>query len=392
MSQSPITHYRALADQGAITKDPAQELAAEKLETLFHRIESAMAAPAQKRGGLRGLLGLGGSRGGKKSETDTRTDYTGLYMYGGVGRGKSMLMDLFFDAVSLSNKRRVHFHAFMLEVHGEFHRWRGMSVKERAAEWGSSFAKGDDPIPPLAARVAQQAQLLCFDEFQVTDVADAMILSRLFTALFDNGVWIVATSNRAPSELYLGGLNRPLFEPFIDLVYERLDVLHLDSPRDYRLDRLMGHPVYFHPLGEGADVEMDAVWNRLTDEARGEAQTLDVGGRSLFVPKSAHGVARLSFEELCARPLGAADYLALADNFETVMIDHIPAMTPARRNEAKRFVTLIDALYENHVRLVCSADASATALYPEGDGAFEFERTVSRLLEMQSEDYLIAKD
>ena len=387
MTDGPIARYRALTEGGVITKDPAQELAAEKLEALHHRL---LETPARESAsGLRGLFSR--NRKDPKSETETRTDYQGLYLYGGVGRGKSMLMDLFFDGAPVAHKRRVHFHAFMLEVHAEVHRWRKMDKKARAGEWGASFAREDDPIPPVASRIADQAHLLCFDEFQVSDVADAMILSRLFTVLFARGVWVVATSNRAPHELYQGGLNRPLFEPFIDLVGERLDVLHLDSATDYRLNRLKGHPVYHAPWGAGATRALNQSFKDLTDAEGGAPSVLTVQGRTLPVPDQARGVARFSFEDLCARPLGAADHLAIAEAFHTVLIDDIPALSPAKRNEAKRFVTLIDALYENKVRLICSAEVEATQLYPAGDGAFEFERTVSRLLEMQSDAYLSAR-
>ena len=387
MGEGPIARYRALAEGGVITKDPAQELAAEKLETLHHRLAEEPRRTAAP-GGLRGLFSRVRAT---PPETETRTDYQGLYLYGGVGRGKSMLMDLFFDGAPVDQKRRVHFHAFMLEVHGQVHRWRQMDKRARAKEWGAGFARDDDPIPPVASRIADGAHLLCFDEFQVTDVADAMILSRLFTLLFEAGVWVVATSNRAPSALYQGGLNRPLFEPFIDLVYHKLDVLHLDSPTDYRLDRLMGHPVYHAPWGAAATRALNQSFTDLTDAEGGEPCTLTVQGRTLPVPEQARGVARFGFEDLCAKPLGAADYLAIAEAFHTVLIDDIPALSPAKRNEAKRFVTLIDALYENKVRLICSAEVGANELYPAGDGAFEFERTVSRLLEMQSQDYLAAR-
>jgi len=384
MTEGPIARYRALSEGGVITKDPAQELAAEKLEGLHHRLTDSPARETAS--GLRGLFSR--NRKDAKSETETRTDYQGLYLYGGVGRGKSMLMDLFFDGAPIAQKRRVHFHAFMLEVHAEVHRWRKMDKKARAKEWGASFAKADDPIGPVASRIADQAHLLCFDEFQVSDVADAMILSRLFTVLFERGVWVVATSNRAPSELYQGGLNRPLFEPFIELVGQKLDVLHLDSATDYRLNRIKGHPVYHAPWGGAATQALTQSFKDLTDAEGGAPMVLTVQGRSLQVPEQARGVARFSFEDLCAKPLGAADYLAIAETFHTVLIDDIPALSPAKRNEAKRFVTLIDALYENKVRLICSAEVAAVELYPAGDGAFEFERTVSRLLEMQSDAYL----
>lgn len=383
---TPIEAYRALAKDGTLKADPAQELAAEALTVLHGRLRTVRRPSRESAGGLRGLF----SRAGRKSETDTRTDYQGLYLYGGVGRGKSMLMDMFFDGAPIAPKRRIHFHEFMIEVHGHIHRWRQMDKAARAAEFGKAYAKDDDPIPPVADLMARQAQLLCFDEFQVTDVADAMILSRLFTEMFGHGVWVVATSNRAPDDLYQGGINRPLFVPFIDLIYARLDVLHLESPNDYRLDRLMGSPVYVSPLGPDATHQLDALWLALTGQTGGTARTLDVQGRTLTAHTTANGAARFTFEELCAHPLGAADYLAIANAFHTVMLDDVPALSPAKRNEAKRFVTLIDALYEKHVKLICAADAPANDLYPAGDGAFEFERTASRLMEMQSAEYLAA--
>lgn len=381
---TPIETYRALAQEGTLKADPAQELAAEALTLLHNRLRTVRRPGRESAGRLRGLF----SRKGGGTETETRTDYQGLYMFGGVGRGKSMLMDLFFEGAPITPKRRIHFHEFMIEVHAHLHRWRGQSKSERAAEWGKAFAKADDPIPPVAKLMADKAQLLCFDEFQVTDVADAMILSRLFTHMFGHGVWVVATSNRAPRDLYLGGLNRPLFEPFIALIYERLDVLHLESPNDYRLERLQGAPVYLSPLNGETAQALDNLWLDLTGQATGEPRTLEMQGRTLLAERTHNGVARFGFAELCARPLGAADYLAIAEAFHTVVLDDIPALSPAKRNEAKRFVTLIDALYEKRVKLICTADAPVENLYPKGDGAFEFERTVSRLMEMQSADYL----
>lgn len=381
---TPIETYRALAQEGTLKADLAQELAAEALTLLHNRLRTVRRPSRESATRLRGLF----SRRSSGSDTETRTDYQGLYMFGGVGRGKSMLMDLFFDGAPIAPKRRIHFHEFMIEVHGHIHRWRGQSKTDRAAEWGKAFARQDDPIPPVAKLMADKAQLLCFDEFQVTDVADAMILSRLFTHMFERGVWVVATSNRAPIDLYQGGLNRPLFEPFIELIGERLDVLHLESPNDYRLERLMGAPVYLSPLSAETDAALQGLWLDLAGQTQGEPRTLDVQGRTLLAPHTHNGVARFSFAELCARPLGAADYLAIAGAFHTIVLANIPALSPEKRNEAKRFVTLIDALYEKRVKLICSADAPVISLYPQGDGAFEFERTVSRLMEMQSAAYL----
>jgi len=376
--EGPLAAYRALVSSGDIESDPRQELAVEKLQLLHHRLNSYRIGKPRLR-----LFG--------KPEPTPE----GIYIYGGVGRGKSMLMDMFFDVAPTTPKRRIHFHEFMIETHAAIHEWRQMNDRERATRFsalGLRLPKGspDDPILPVARMIASRATLLCFDEFQVTDVTDAMILGRLFGALFEEGVIMVVTSNRAPDDLYKGGLNRQLFVPFIDLLKSTLDILHLDGARDYRLERLQGLDVFHVPLSQESKSEMDAAWLRLTHVKNGDQHTLDVQGRTLMVPEAAMGVARMTFVDLCDRPLGAADYLALARNFHTVMIDGIPRMNKEHRNQAKRFVTLIDALYENKVKLICSADSPPTELYQSGDGAFEFERTVSRLIEMQSEEYLAA--
>jgi cell division protein ZapE len=309
----------------------------------------------------------------------------GLYLYGGVGRGKSMLMDLFYEGAPVPKKRRAHFHEFMLDVHARIHNWRQMTPDERKAKGGH-----DDPIPPLATDLANDAWLLCFDEFQVTDVADAMILSRLFTALFDAGVVVVSTSNRRPDTLYEHGINRHFFLPFLDLVDEKMDVLHLDSPTDYRLARLMGAPVYYHPLSSDSVDLMEQAWLRLTDGAVEKSQTLYPQAREFIIARVANDVPRFTFDELCNQPLGSADYLEIAYHFHTVLIDDIPQMSGDQRNEAKRFVTLIDAFYENGVKLICSAQVEPNALYVSGTGSFEFGRTASRLMEIQSDAYLKA--
>jgi cell division protein ZapE len=306
----------------------------------------------------------------------------GVYMWGGVGRGKSMLMDLAFEAIRVEPKRRVHFHEFMLEVHERLR-------TERAKERG-------DPIPPVAAAIAAEARLLAFDEMVINNSADAMILSRLFSQLLEGGVTVVTTSNRAPSDLYKDGLNRELFLPFIDLIEAKLDVVPLNGPTDYRLERLGGMPTWYLPNGPEATRALSDAFFRLTDyaaEDRAHVPSDDIavqGGRMLHVPKSLKGVAVFSFRRLCGEARGAPDYLAIARRYHTVIIVGIPRLGPENRNEAARFVTLIDALYEHKVKLLAAADAPPSQLYQAGDGAFEFERTASRLTEMQSEDYLSA--
>jgi len=346
--------YREALAGGELKPDAAQERAARKLTALAQLLE-------KKRGF---------SLFGRKAEAPK-----GLYIWGDVGRGKTLLMDFFFEEAQVEKKRRAHFNSFMVDVHARIH-----AERQRA---GSS-----DPIPVVAKALAEDARLLCFDEFQVTDVADAMILGRLFDRLFADGVTIVATSNTPPDRLYEGGLNRQLFLPFIEEIKQRLEVVELNGPVDYRLQRLSGVKVYMTPLGAGADAAMDEAWRRLTDTIKGKPMSLTVLGRQLPVPQAARGVARFSFDELCDRPLAAADYLEIAQTFHTVLIDHIPAMTDNMHNVARRFTLLIDTLYDEGVKLICSAAAPPGQLYPEGIASEAFNRTVSRLAEMQSEDYL----
>ncbi len=350
-----LAAYRRAVAGHALKPDAAQEAAAEKLSALTRALKHYKP---------------GFSLFARKSAPPR-----GLYIWGDVGRGKSMLMDLFFEAAPVNPKRRVHFNAFMLEVHTRIHAER---------------ARGDagDPIPVVGRALAAQARLLCFDEFQVGDIADAMILGRLFDQLFAGGTVIVATSNTPPDRLYEGGLNRQLFLPFIAELKQRLEVVELNGPTDYRLQRLSGLPVYLTPLGPGADAAMDAAWRRLTDSAHGKPQTLIVMGRKLVVPQAGRGVARFSFHDLCEKPLAGPDYLAIAQEFHTVLVDRVPVMGEDKRNEARRFMLLIDTLYDEGVKLLCSAAAKPEGLYPAGDGAEAFRRTVSRLAEMQSEDYL----
>ncbi|MGE3142802.1 MAG: cell division protein ZapE [Hyphomonadaceae bacterium] len=352
---SPLAAYQARLDAGAIAHDPAQARVARLLEER---------AAALARWRPHAWLGRG-------------TAPRGLYLWGPVGRGKSMLMDLFFEAAPVKKKQRRHFHEFMLAQH-DFMR----ATRAR----GES---GQDQLIALAAKaVAEEAHLLCFDEFAVTDIADAMILGRLFERLFAAGVVIVATSNRAPDDLYKNGLNRQLFLPFIALLKEKMEVIALEAARDYRLERLMAAPVYYAPLGPAADAALSEAWTRLTFGAAPHPVTLDVHGRALLVTRQAAGVARMSFAELCERPLGAADYIELAERFHTLVLERIPKLTPERREEAARFRILIDTLYEAKTKLVASAEAEPAKLYPAGEQSFEFERTVSRLMEMRSADYL----
>jgi cell division protein ZapE len=361
----PLPLYRTRRKAGHLQPDPAQELAAEKLQSLHNALRNY--EPAAGSAGWRERLGLG------RRKVDPPQ---GLYIFGGVGRGKSMLMDLFFLAAPVPKKQRVHFHAFMLEVHDSLHRRRQ-----------SGEADGD-PIPPLAQEIADSAWLLCFDEFHVSNIADAMLLGRLFEALFHLGVVVVATSNVAPGDLYAGGLQRDRFLPFIELLKLRMDVLELDGVTDYRLKRLKDLSVYHHPLGGRATAALDEAFERMTDGATATAATMIVQGRRLSLPRTANGVARMSYAELCEQPLGAADYLEIARHFHTIIIDDVPKMSADQRNEARRFMILIDALYEHKVNLLMSAAASPERLYEAGDGAQDFKRTASRLIEMQSIDYL----
>lgn len=360
-----IARYEALLASGELRPDPEQEATAYRLEKLQRELESQKTK-----------TGLIGKLFAQKSASPR-----GLYIWGGVGRGKSMLMDLFHDTLNITRKKRIHFHAFMIEVHS-------LLREERKKEVG-------DPILPVAAKLAQDIRCLAFDEMVVNNSADAMIMSRLFTSLIrDHDVTIVTTSNRAPRDLYKDGLNREHFMPFIALIEQELDVLTLNGPVDYRLERLGGLATWHTPLGETATDQVREAFYRLTDYASEDIEhvpsaELDVGGgRMLHVPRSLKGVAVFSFKRLCEEARGASDYLAIAHAYHTVIVVGIPRLGPENRNEAARFVTLIDALYENKVKLLATADAIPEELYEAGDGRFEFDRTISRLIEMQSEDYL----
>jgi cell division protein ZapE len=310
----------------------------------------------------------------------------GAYLIGPVGRGKSMLMDLFFAQAPVARKRRVHFHVFMGEVHRLIDAWRRGDVAARKARFGQ--AKGDDPIPPVADVVAGEARLLCFDEFQVTDIADAMILGRLFEALFARGVTLVATSNRMPDELYKNGINRQLFLPFVELLKSRVEVVVVAGQHDYRLDRLRAAGSWFSPADPDNERSFQALWRDMLNGDEETGETLEVLGRKIHLPHAAGGMLRASFASLCSVALGPNDYVAIAERFHTVFLESVPKLTSNRREEARRFVILVDALYEARTRTVMLAEAEPTLLYPEGDGAFEFERTASRLQEMRSADWL----
>lgn len=356
-----LTAYNSRVSAGTLAPDPAQAECAARLDQLSTRL-------IERERRRKSLFGRFGSTGG---------EVRGLYVHGGVGRGKTMLMDMFFEATALRKKRRVHFHAFMADVH------------DRIGEARKST--GSDPIPLVGAQLASETALLCFDELFVRDIADAMVLGRLFRGLFEAGTIVVATSNARPDELYKDGLNRQLFLPFIDEIEDRMDVVELVSARDFRLAKLSGQRLYYAPDDDAGKAALDSHWMRITGEATGRPGKLIVKGRTVVVPQASMGAARFSFPDLCEAALGPLDYLAIAKEFHTVMIDHIPVLGPARRNEARRFITLIDALYDNHVCLIASAEAQPGDLYPAGEGADHFQRTASRLMEMRSEAFLEAR-
>ena len=362
-------HYQSLVSSGAIEADAAQARAAEAFAGLEQRL--ANYKPVRKQSLL-----------GRLFKDKDQPPPRGLYVHGDVGRGKTMLMDLFFQQSPVAHKRRAHFHEFMAEVH------------ERIYGFRQNIARGEmadaDVIALTAASIFDQAWLLCFDEFHVTDIADAMILGRLFSKLFELGTVVVATSNVAPEDLYKGGLNRALFLPFIKQISDHMDVLRLDARTDFRLEKLAGVKMWLVPADRDADTALGKAWGKMTGNAACKPRDISIKGRILHVPCSAHGVARFSFPDICEKPLAASDYLRLAHDYHTILIDRIPVMDYAERNAAKRFISLIDTLYDNAVKLMASAEADPVSLYLASDGneANEFKRTSSRLIEMSSESYL----
>jgi len=371
MPLSVSARYAALVAHGEIRHDSMQEALAQRLDRLAARLASHRLARKSS------ALGWMFADHEKKSEP-----IKGLYIHGDVGRGKTMLMDLFFEACPAKRKRRAHFHEFMADVHQRIYAYR--------SKLKSGEAANGDPITHTADELTQQAWVLCFDEFHVTDIADAMILGRLFTRLFEQGVVVVATSNVDPDELYKDGLNRSLFLPFIALLRQHMDVVALDAGADFRLEKLVGVKIWHVPADAAADTAMDAAWRQIALGHEGAELDLVVQGHKLGIPRAAMGAARFTFEALCEQALGAVDYLRIAREFHTILLDHVPVMDYDQRNAAKRFIALVDTLYDNAVKLIASAAAEPSALYvaTEGFEAQEFKRTASRLIEMGSQAYL----
>lgn len=372
MTDNPLSRYQRLLDNCEIRPDLMQRAMALQLQRVFDIVTAPdyFAAATANSSLFSGLF----SRRKKPEATHARV--YGMYIWGDVGRGKSMLMDIFYHALPTPKKKRLHFLQFMLDVHGRIHKHR------------TEGRKGD-PILEVANDIAGEIDILCFDEFQVSDITDAMILSRLFTTLFNAGMVVIFTSNRPPEALYLGGLQREKFIPFIDLLRERVEIHELASKQDYRLGRMNAiKETYLTPLNAQTDAALDDAFRSLSHQAPSTTIDIPVAGRTLHVTATSGDIACFTFEELCARPLGALDYMAITALFKTIFIRNIPRLTPDNRNEAKRFVTLVDVLYEAHATLICTAAAIPQELYVSGDGSFEFQRTASRLMQMQSEDWL----
>ncbi len=369
-SAGPLAAYRARLASGALSTDPAQAVAAERLQDLWTKLRGYDPPLTPERNGFFSRVLR------RRAVDEAPTGPSGLYLVGEVGRGKSMLMDLFFAEALVERKRRMHFHAFMQDAHAKVFAWK------------QANPGGADPIPPLAEDIARSAALLCFDEFQVNDIADAMILGRLFAALFERSVVVVATSNTTPDDLFRGRPGRDAFLPFIGLIKQHLDVLVLDGGRDFRRDRLRGLPTWHVPADRRADAALDRAFANLANDATPKAERLTVHGRTLRIPLAAGDVARFDFAALCGQPLGPGDYLAVATHYQALVLDGIPRLGPDNYDQARRFITLVDALYEHRVKLVASADAAPDQLYERGEGAKAFERTASRLEEMQGEAWL----
>ncbi len=367
----PLPAYHAMLATGELAPDPSQEAAIQRLQALWTRLRGYDPQPRPPAPSGGGLLG----RFIRRKPVEQAERPKGLYMVGEVGRGKSMLMDLFFGTAQVERKQRIHFHRFIQNAHARVHAWKRANPS------------GTDPIPPLADVIAAEAALLCFDEFQVNDIADAIILGRLFEALFERGVVVVATSNVAPDDLFKGQPGRDAFLPFIDILKRNIDVLIMHAGRDYRRERLRGMRTWHVPADRRADAALDEAFALLTNNAPPAPVTLTVMGRAFVVPVAAEGVARFDFETLCGAALGAGDYLAIAANFHTLILDGIPRLTPDNYDKARRFIVLIDSLYDERVKLIASADAQPDQLYRRGENAKMFERTASRLDEMQSEEW-----
>ena len=370
-SQSVVERLEKMVADGELQRDQQQFAIAKKLDHVLATMRSRR--PAAKSSVLGWLFA---------SQRNVAEPVRGLYIHGSVGRGKTMLMDILYELAPVERKRRAHFHEFMADVHARIHAHR--------QKFKNGETKQADPVPPVAASLYQEALLLCFDEFTVTDIADAMILSRLFTELFRLGAVLIATSNVEPDNLYLDGLNRQLFLPFLDLLKHYVDIVSLDTPNDYRLEKTRSLPVWLVPIDGLNDTRIEQAWHEMTAGAKSRPDTIEMKGRKIIVPQAAAGAARFTFKDLCEAPLGASDYLAIVARYKTVVIEHIPVLTQEMLSATKRFINLVDTFYDHHIRLVASAAAMPEDLLPvrRGTVGFEFDRTVSRLFEMRSIDYL----